>query len=132
MSSDITRARRTHTAREMAERFAVSPRTVRRVIAEERVSYESRANERRAQIIELHRQGWTGRAIATHLKVSPGLVSTRLREAREAGVDLTPHPRQDDAAQTDDGQLPGQTTIHDVLNEDTKQPSTSTDLGETA
>lgn len=91
----------------------------------------TRAYERRAQIIELHRQGWTGRAIATHLKVSPGLVSTRLREAHEAGVDLTPHPHQDHAAQPDARQLPGLTTIHDVLN-DAEQFNTSTDLGETA
>lgn len=84
-----TRARRTQTAAELAQRFQRSPRTIRRVVAEERTSYESRAKERRVQIIDLHRQGWTGRAIAAHLKVTPGLVSIRLREAREAGVDLT-------------------------------------------
>lgn len=86
-----TRARRTQTAQELAKRFGVHPVTIRRTVAEERASYVGRADERRAQIIDLHRKGWTGRAIATHLEVTPGLVYKRLREAREAGVDMTPY-----------------------------------------
>lgn len=85
----ITRARRKHTARELAERFGVSPRTIRNTVAEERAVYEGRANERRTQIIELARTGLGVRAIARQMEVDPGLVSKRLKEAREAGVDLT-------------------------------------------
>ena len=35
---------------------------------------------------ELHQQGWTGRAIATALGVTPGVVSQWLKRARERGV----------------------------------------------
>jgi transposase len=86
------RVRRKITAREMAERFNVSPRTVRRAVAEERTTYEARADERRAQIIDRHRQGMTGTAIARELNITQALVSIRLREARTAGVDLSPIP----------------------------------------
>lgn len=85
------RGRRTKTAREVAQQFGVTPRHIRRVIAEERDAYEGRADQRRAQIIDLHRKGLGVRAIARDLGVSPGLVSTRLKEARAAGVDLTPY-----------------------------------------
>lgn len=83
------RGHRTRTAREVAEQFGVTPRHIRRVIAEDRDAYEGRAEQRRAQIIELHRRGFGVRAIARELGVSPGLVSGRLKEAREAGTDLT-------------------------------------------
>ncbi|WP_239476233.1 sigma factor-like helix-turn-helix DNA-binding protein [Streptomyces sp. CS090A] len=59
------------------------------MIAEERTAYEGRSRERRDQIVELHRQGLRGYEIARELNVSSGLVSTRLKEARAAGVDLT-------------------------------------------
>lgn len=85
----ITRARRKHTARELAERFGVTPRTIQSLVAEERAVYVGRANERRTQIIELARTGLGVRAIARQMEVDPGLVSKRLKEAREAGVDLT-------------------------------------------
>ncbi|WP_156150504.1 helix-turn-helix domain-containing protein [Gordonia sihwensis] len=80
------------TAREAAERFGVSPRTIRYVVAEERTVYENRAAERREKIIELHRRGLRQKEIAAQLEVTPGLVSKRLREAREAGVDLSRIP----------------------------------------
>jgi len=83
---DITRAQRAMTARELAEAFNRSPRTIRRIIAEERSSYEARAQDRRARILELHAQGLGVRAIARELEVDPGLVSKRLKEAREAGT----------------------------------------------
>ncbi len=85
----ITRARRKHTARELAERFGVSARTIRNTVAEERTDYEARANARRFEIVELARTGLGVRAIARQMEVDPGLVSKRLKEAREAGVDLT-------------------------------------------
>ena len=77
------------TASEAAKRFGVSPRTIRRVVAEERTDYVGRAASRRDQIIALHRQGLKQKAIAAQLDVTPALVSIRLREAREAGVDLS-------------------------------------------
>ncbi|GHA47049.1 hypothetical protein GCM10010329_82050 [Streptomyces spiroverticillatus] len=49
----------------------------------------SPVRERRDQIVERHRQGLKGYEIARELPVSAGLVSTRLKEARSAGVDLT-------------------------------------------
>ncbi|MFD5110267.1 hypothetical protein [Streptomyces cinereoruber] len=83
------RERRTATARELADRFGVTPRTVRSMIAEERAAYEGRSRQRRDQIVELHRQGRKGYEIARELNISTGLVSTRLKEARLAGIDLT-------------------------------------------
>ncbi|MFK0017075.1 hypothetical protein [Streptomyces sp. NPDC091027] len=59
------------------------------MIAEERTTYEGRSRQRRDQIVELYRQGRKGYEIARELNVSAGLVSTRLKEARSAGVDLT-------------------------------------------
>ncbi|HET9476243.1 MAG TPA: winged helix-turn-helix domain-containing protein [Dehalococcoidia bacterium] len=41
---------------------------------------------RRLRAWELHQQGWTGRAIAAALGVTPGAVSQWLRRARERGV----------------------------------------------
>ncbi|WP_443031524.1 hypothetical protein [Streptomyces sp. CA-256286] len=45
------------TARELADRFGVSRRTVVRMVGEERAAYEGRSRQRRDQIVELHRQG---------------------------------------------------------------------------
>ncbi|MGW1819265.1 DUF6115 domain-containing protein [Streptomyces sp. NPDC002125] len=89
MTQEPRRERRTATARELADRFGVSERTVQRMIAEERTAYEGRSRQRRDQIVELHRQGLKGYEIARELNISNGLVSTRLKEARSAGVDLT-------------------------------------------
>ncbi|MFD0271066.1 hypothetical protein ACFVGY_31540 [Streptomyces sp. NPDC127106] len=60
------------------------------MVSEERAAYEGRSRQRRDRIVELHRQGLKGYEIARELSVSPGLVSIRLKEARAAGVDLTP------------------------------------------
>jgi len=89
VTQEPSRERRTVTARELADRFGVSPRTVVRMVAEERAAYEGRSRQRRDQIVELHRQGLKGYEIARELNVSTGLVSTRLKEARSAGADLT-------------------------------------------
>lgn len=86
------------TAREAAEKFGVSVRTVQRVVAEERSVYVGRAVSRREQIITLYRQGLKQKAIAEQLGVTPALVSMRLREAREAGVDLSRLPADETAA----------------------------------
>ena len=42
---------------------------------------------RRLRAWELHQQGWTGRAIATALGVTPGAVSQWLKRARACGVE---------------------------------------------
>ncbi|WUT01659.1 HTH domain-containing protein (plasmid) [Streptomyces sp. NBC_00708] len=89
MTQEPRRERRTATARELADRFGVSERTVQRMVAEERTAYEDRSRQRRDQIVELHRKGLKGYEIARRLNVSSGLVSIRLKEARSAGVDLT-------------------------------------------
>ncbi|MFE5881537.1 hypothetical protein [Streptomyces hydrogenans] len=91
MTQQPRRERRPVTARELADRFGVSPRTVLRMVSEERSAYEGRSRQRRDRIVELHRQGLKGYEIARELSVSPGLVSIRLKEARAAGVDLTPY-----------------------------------------
>ncbi len=85
---ETARKKRHGTARELAERFGVSPRTVQRLIAEDRGEYVSRAASRREKIIELYQKGLRQKDIAAQLSVTPALVSMRLREAREAGLDL--------------------------------------------
>lgn len=82
------RRRRKVTAREAAKRFGVSPRTIRRVVAEDREDYVRRAASRREQIVDLYRQGMKQKEIAAKLGVTPALVSMRIREAREAGMPL--------------------------------------------
>jgi DNA-binding NarL/FixJ family response regulator len=95
VAMETDRRRRNKTARELAELTGRSERWVRYARAEWRASYEDRAAGRREQIVALHRRGWTGKQIAAELDVSEGLVSARLREAREADVDLSPLPAED-------------------------------------
>lgn len=83
-----TRVRRNKTARELAETFNVTPKTIRNHFAESREDYEARAVLRRQQIIDLRRQGLTCKAIAENLQVSRPLVVARLKEARTQGVEL--------------------------------------------
>lgn len=92
MRTEPDRRRRNRTARELAEAVGRSPRWVQYTRAEERAVYEDRARERRERIVELHRLGLSGRQIAAELGVSGSLVSTRLKEARLAGVDLSRLP----------------------------------------
>ena len=76
--------RRTRTARDVAEQFGVSPRTIRRIAAEPRPEYLARAQDRRRRIAELRAQGKTMRAIADQLGVSVGLVATYAKQAQLA------------------------------------------------
>ncbi len=78
--------RRGMTARELAERAGCSIRTAQAWTSEPRDIYLTRAEQRRVRILELHAQGLGVRAIARELECSPGLVSTRLKEAREVGA----------------------------------------------
>ena len=72
--------RRKRTAREVAEQLGVSPRTVRRFVAEPRDAYLSRAEHRRQQIRELREQGLSMRAIATKVGCSVGTVHNALKD----------------------------------------------------
>jgi predicted transcriptional regulator len=55
------RRKRSKTAKEVGEKFGMSPRTVRRYMAEYRSDYEKRAAERRELAYKLRSQGktWT-------------------------------------------------------------------------
>lgn len=70
--------RRKRTAREIAEQLSVSPRTVRRFVAEPRAEYLTRAEQRRKQIRELREQGLSMRAIAAQVGCSVGTVHNAL------------------------------------------------------
>lgn len=78
------RGRRAITAREASERFGRSPRTIRRLVAEERVAYEQRAAERHERARELRAQGLSIRAIAAELGCSRGVVEYALKKAEKA------------------------------------------------
>lgn len=64
MTLPTVRRRRTKTAAQLGEGFGVSARTVRRYIAEERDTYESRAAERRATAGRLRGEGSSWEEIA--------------------------------------------------------------------
>lgn len=70
--------RRTATARDLAERYGVSERSIRRVAAEPRSDFERRARERDQQILTWRAQGILWREIADRLGIS-------LNAAQKAG-----------------------------------------------
>lgn len=70
--------RRTRTARELAEQFGTTDRTIRRMVAEPRDDYETRAKVKRDRAQALRAQGATYRQIADELGVSIGSVSSLL------------------------------------------------------
>lgn len=74
--------RRAKTAREMAEQFGASSRTIQRLIAEPRENFEARAREKRQRAAELREQGLRYREIADELEVSIGSVSSLLHGSR--------------------------------------------------
>lgn len=83
--STPTRAVRKHTARELGERFGRSPRTIRRIIAQERGEFLAQAQKRGEQIAALRAKGMTMRAIAEEVGCSVGTVHRYVKEAREKG-----------------------------------------------
>lgn len=74
-----TPARRKRTAREAAQQWGYSERHIRRIVAEPRDQYLSRAQQRRERIRELRATGMTMRAIATELGCSVGTVHNALK-----------------------------------------------------
>lgn len=72
---------RKHTARELAERFNRSPRTIYRVIGEPREVYEGRARARHERIRELRKTGMSYREIAAEVGVTVGAVHYALKRA---------------------------------------------------
>jgi transposase len=83
-----TRQRRTMTAREAAEHFGVSPRTIRRVAAEPREDFLARAAARRDEAVKLRYDGLKYQAIADAMGCTIGTVSRLLHDARKLGVPL--------------------------------------------
>ncbi|WP_301851166.1 sigma factor-like helix-turn-helix DNA-binding protein [Rhodococcus pyridinivorans] len=79
-----TPVRRNRTARELADRLGISPRTVRKIMAEPRGEYEARAAERRQQAVELRAQGLKYREIAEEMGIQIGAVGKLLHDARKA------------------------------------------------
>lgn len=78
-------ARRNVTAKETAERLGVSVRTVRRLIAEPREDFLSRAQQRRIQAGTLRVQGMQYKEIADEMGISIGAVGRLVRDARLKG-----------------------------------------------
>lgn len=65
------RRKRSKTAKEVGEKFGMSPRTVRRYMAEYRNDYEKRASERREMAHKLRSHGMTWADVGKALNCSP-------------------------------------------------------------
>lgn len=76
--------RRKQTARELAERFNRSPRTIRRIVAEPRAEWEGRASARHERVRALRETGLSYRAIASELGISVGTVHYALNKEKAA------------------------------------------------
>ncbi|WP_374203758.1 sigma factor-like helix-turn-helix DNA-binding protein [Pseudonocardia sp. ICBG601] len=77
--------RRTRTARDLAEQFGVTPRTIRAMLAESRDEYERRAQRRRAEVVTLRLRGLTYQEIAERVGSTVGTVGRLLADARRNG-----------------------------------------------
>lgn len=73
------------TAQQVADRFGVSARTVKRLVAEPREEYLARAAERRARVIELRSAGMKYIDIAAEVGCSIGTVGRLIHDARHHG-----------------------------------------------
>lgn len=80
------RRRRKATAREMAARLGVSDRTIRRLVAESRDDYISRAEQRRLAAVELREAGESWAMVAEKLGTSvDGAKALGQRAKKRAG-----------------------------------------------
>ena len=75
--------RRKMTAREAAEQFGASTRTIQRLFAEPREEFEARARTRRNRAVELRQQGLKYKEIAEEMGISTGAVGRLLHDARK-------------------------------------------------
>lgn len=80
MTTEPMRVRRNKTARELADKFGVSPRTIQRMVAESREDYLARAQDRHERIRALRAEGLTMRAIAEREGVSARAVHYALHK----------------------------------------------------
>lgn len=75
--------RRKMTAREAAEQFGASTRTIQRLFAEPRDEFLERAKVRRDRVVSLRNQGLKYRDIAEELEITVGAVGRILHDARK-------------------------------------------------
>ena len=95
--------RRKLTAREVAKRYGVSERHVRRVVAEPRDDFEARARARQDQALALIESGLTYRQVADKLGITRGTAAglvhrARARRSNEASNRKKPAAAADAAA----------------------------------
>lgn len=82
MAAEIQQRRKT-TAKELATRLGCSERTVRRIAAEPRQDFLTRAAQRRAQALTLRESGMTYKQIAEQMGESIGSVGRLIHSARQ-------------------------------------------------
>lgn len=82
--------RRKLTAREAAEKFGASTRTIQRLFAEPRDEFLERAEVRRRQAVGLREQGMKYREIAEEMGISTGAVGRILHDARKIEMKEAP------------------------------------------
>lgn len=75
--------RRKMTAREAAEQFGASTRTIQRLFAEPREEFLERAKVRRDRVVSLRKQGMKYKDIAEEMGISTGAVGRILYDARK-------------------------------------------------
>ncbi len=78
----LKRARRKLTATEIARRYGINPRTVRRAIAEPRDDFEARARARQAQALALIESGLTYQQAADQMGITRGTAAGLVHRAR--------------------------------------------------
>lgn len=83
--------RRAKTTRELADQFGTTDRTIRRMVAEPRTDYETRAAQRRDRAQALRAAGASYREIADEMEISIGSVSTLLRPKRPSKARSAAH-----------------------------------------
>lgn len=79
----IRAQRRNGTAREVAQRFGVSPRTVRSIVAEPREEFEARAAARQDEALRLIESGLTYRQVAELMGTTRGTAAGLVHRARQ-------------------------------------------------
>lgn len=81
--SATKQGRRDVTARELAERFGVTPRHIQNIWAEPREEWEARGQARQREALGLREQGLTYQAIADQMGISRGAAAGLVHRARQ-------------------------------------------------